>query len=194
VAYYRALSKRESNHNPSEANLPAYGLMQVVRQVVDSYNQRFGTSYAHADMLNPEANVKVAAELIERISQQFGKLHPQSKNMRPDWSNPEHVRLVTSGWNSGYSEKGGVGRVAGYLESKGIPVTHENVFKYWQQAGASKPGFLNSQQKYDWQRSVADLYMAQPDRATGIGKFLVMTAIAGAVAYGFYKLLPGKTA
>ena len=193
VPFLRALSKKESNFNPSESNLPAYGLMQVVSQVRTSYNSRFGTGYSHPDLLNPDVNDKVATELLNRIAKQDTRLH-SDRNMQEDWTNPEFVKLLIAGWNSGYSEAGGVGKVAKYLEGRGMPVTHDNVFRNWAAAGGSRPSFLASDQKYKWQRGVSDLYFAQPDRPRGIGMFLVKVGIAGALGYGFYRLLPGAKA
>ena len=159
VAYMRALSKRESNLNPHESEWPAYGLMQVVPVVRESWNKRKGDNLAHTDLLDPDTNVKVASDLLNRIVVAYGK-HPDA-NMKEDWRNPEFVKLVTAGWNSGYSEAGGVGRVAKYLESRSIPVTHDNVFRYAGAAGATR--HLQNSAKQRWQRSVADLYFQQPD-------------------------------
>lgn len=183
VAYLRALAKRESNLNPREARLPAYGLLQVVPKVVQSYNRRHGTSFSHADMLDPATNVKVATDTLRRIVQAFGK-HP-SANLQKSWSNPEFVKLVTAGWNSGYSEKAGVGRVASYLEGRGLPVTHDNVFEYAAAAGGTR--HLQNPTKYTWQRSVADLYFQQPDAPSAL-RGLVVLAAAGAAAWGIYRL------
>lgn len=139
--------------------MPAFGLMQVVPVVRDSFNRRFGTSYSHPDLLEPTINVRMATELLNQIVTQYEK-HP-AKNMKPDWTNPEFVKLVVAGWNSGYSEAGGVGKVARYLERHGLPVTHDNVFDYAGRAGATK--HLQNSTKYRWQRSVADLFFQQPD-------------------------------
>lgn len=184
TAYLRALGKRESNLDPSEARLPAYGLLQVVPQVVASYNARHGTGYSHSDMLDPATNVKVATDTLKRIVDGYRK-HP-SRNLKPDWSNPEYVKLVTAGWNSGYSEKAGVGRVASYLEQHGIPVTHDSVFEYAGRAGGTR--HLQNSTKYRWQRSVADLYFQQPDRPSPLKGALVLVA-AGAIIWGVSKYL-----
>ena len=125
----RALSKRESNQDPGDTRGPAWGLMQVVEVVRNSWNKRKpGEALSRPDLLDPVTNVRVASDLLNRIVIAYGK-HPD-KNMQEDWSNPAFVQLVTAGWNSGYSESGGVGRVARYLEANQIPVTHDNVFRY----------------------------------------------------------------
>lgn len=188
MAYLRALSKRESNLNPNESHDPAWGLMQVVPVVRESYNRRFGTTYNKQDLLDPEINVQLASELLNRIVKQYGA-HPD-KNLKEDWANPEFVKLVTAGWNSGYSEKAGVGRVASHLEARGIPVTHDNVFQHAAEAGATR--HLQNSTKYTWQRSVADLYFGQPDapKIGNVGGFLVKAALtigAGLLAAHFLR-------
>lgn len=183
VAFLRALSYRESGQNPSSASGPAKGLMQTLPALLEGYNQRHGTQYGTADLLNPEVNVAVATDLLNRIVLAFGK-HP-SRNLKADWSNPEFLNLLTAGWNSGYSEGGGVGRVATFLESRGIPVTHDNVFQYAAAAGATK--HLQNDAKQQWQKSVTALYFTQPDRPR-LGRAVLGLLLAAAVIFGVYKL------
>lgn len=182
VAYLRALGKRESNLNPSSTS-GARGLLQVVDSVRKSYNERRGTSYTPADLLNAEINVRIATDLLNRIVIAFGK-HP-SKNMQENWANPEFVKLLTAGWNSGYSEAAGVGHVASYLEQRGIPVTHDNIYAHAAAAGGTV--HLQRPEKRAWQQSVAALYYQQPDWNPGGG--LVGYILAGAAVWGAYKLL-----
>lgn len=156
VPFLRALAKRESNLNPREANGPAWGLLQVVRVVLNDYNKRHGTNYQRTDLLDPVINTRIATDTISRIIRSYERNHPGVLNMQENWSNPEFVKLLTAGWNSGYSEAGGVGRVADYLERKGIPVTHDNVFEYAAQAGATQ--HLSNPGRQRWQRSVVDLF------------------------------------
>ena len=188
VAFMRALSQRESRMNPNESDWPAYGLMQVVPTVRKSYNKRNCTSYVHDDLLDPDLNVKMAASLLNRIIVAYNK-HPD-RNMKTNWGNPEFVKLLTAGWNSGYSEAGGVGRVAKYLEARGIPVTHDNVFAKAGAAGATR--HLQNPKKRTWQRSVVDLYYQQPDAlmfSSGVGSFLVGVGVAVAAGLVIAKYL-----
>lgn len=160
VPFLRALTKRESNFNPNDFHGPAWGLMQVVEVLRNSWNSRKPSqSITRSQLLDPTINVKVATDLLNRIITAYGK-HP-SPNMKMDWGNPEFVKLLVAGWNSGYSEGGGVGKVARYLESRNIPVTHDNVFAYAGKAGATR--HLQTSGRQNWQRSVADLYFHQPD-------------------------------
>ena len=169
VEFLKALTLRESNFNPGEDHYPGYGLMQITPIVVE------GTQYRHDDMLAPEPNIKVGAALIRRISTAYAK-HP-SPNMKPDWGNPEFVKLVLAGWNSGYSEAGGVGKVAKYLEMRDIPVTHDNVFKYAGAAGATR--HLQNDAKRRWQAGVSSLYFANrsPLRFVAIAGGVTLAAI-----------------
>ncbi|MBT8453015.1 MAG: transglycosylase SLT domain-containing protein [Deltaproteobacteria bacterium] len=188
VPYLRALAKRESNLNPQSGGGSYWGILQVgYKNVLPSYNKRRGTNYSPNDLFDAEINVKIATDLLNRIVVAFGK-HP-SPNLQADWSNPEWVKLLTAGWNSGYSEAGGLGRVASWLEARGIPVTHDSVFKYAASAGATK--YLQREQydkKRRWQASVAELYFAQPDAAKGYSGLLAL-ALVGFIAWGAYRLL-----
>lgn len=165
--------------DPNDTRGPAWGLMQVVEVVRNSWNKRKPSqAISRSELLNPAINVKVATDLLNRISKAYAK-HPDP-NMKPNWSNPEFVKLLVAGWNSGYSEGGGVGKVASYLESRGIPVTHDNVFKYAAAAGATK--HLQTSGRQNWQRSVADLYFRQPDAPApgefSSGGYLMMAGVA----------------
>ncbi len=179
VPYLRALSEEESNQNPNDTKGSYWGLMQVGwrgrNSVLAGYNKRHGTHYTSADLLNSVLNVKIGGEAIRRIVTSYEKNHPNAPNMQEDWRNPEFVRLVTAGWNSGYSERGGVGRTAHYLERHGIPVTHANVFKYAAAAGATR--HLQNPAKEGWQHGVVKLYFEQPDIGTVPGRRRRATAL-----------------
>lgn len=185
VAFLRALAYRESGLNPSSvmpgSTNAARGILQVVGVVREDFNAANGTSYTADDLLNPDVNVKIAAGLINRIVGYYAK-HP-SRNLHEDWSNPEFVKLLVAGWNAGFSESAGVGKVASYLEARGVPVTHDSV--YANAAAAGGVTYLQTADRRAWQRSVSDLYFAQPDKPTSALKW-VLAAIA---AYGAYRYL-----
>lgn len=183
MAFMRALSKRESDLNPNLES-GARGLMQVVSSVRESYNQRKGASYTANDLFDPEINVKIASDLLNRIIIAYGK-HP-SRNMKEDWANPEFVKLLVAGWNSGYSEAAGVGKVAKYLEGKGIEVTHDAVFQNAAAAGGTQ--HLQNPAKRSWQKTVSDLYYQQPDwRQSARFAGTIGIIIAGWAAYRLIK-------
>jgi soluble lytic murein transglycosylase-like protein len=179
--FMKALTQRESNFNPKNASGPAWGLMQITEVVRHSYNKRHGTSYSRADLLNPAINVKMAADLLKRIVTAYAK-HPAA-NMKTSWSNPEFVKLVLAGWNSGYSEGGGVGKVARYLHDRGLPVTHDNVFQY---ANAAKATYqLQRDEKRRWQAGVASLYFSEGGAGSSLFLNLAVAVGAAAIAYKF---------
>lgn len=163
VPLLRALAKRESNFNPNESGGNHWGILQVgINNVLPSYNKRRGTHYSSEDLFNPDINVKIATDLLNRITVAMDR-HPDP-NMKWNPSNPESVKLLLAGWNSGYSEAAGLGKVARFLEERGIPVTHENVFTFAREAGGTR--FLQREmydKKRRWQASVANLYFQQPD-------------------------------
>lgn len=181
AAYLRALGYKESGLNAADSS-GAIGLLSIEGVVRDAYNQRHGTAYTNADLLNPAINITVVADHLKTIAGRLAK-HP-SKNLQIDWTNPEFVRLLTAGWNSGHSEAAGVGHVASYLEANHIPVTHDNVFKYAAAAGGTK--YLQNTAKQLWQRAVTDLYFAQPDAPKPLG--IMKLALAGFLAWGAYTI------
>lgn len=180
VAFLRALSYKESSQQPSAMTGSAKGLFQITPIVLDGYNAAHGTHLFPAPHLfDPKINTKVAADLLGKIARAYDK-HP-SPNLKTNWANPEWVKLVLAGWNSGYSEGGGVGKVASYLEARGIPVTHDNVFAYAGAAGATQ--HLQNSAKQGWQRSVASLFYSQGDWNTAIGIGMAGLALLGVAAY-----------
>lgn len=187
VAYLRALSSRESGQNPNAnaGKAAAQGLLQITTVARNGYNARHGTTYATADTLDPSVNVAIATDLLQSIIKAYAG-HP-SAHLKENWSNPEFVRLLTAGWNAGYSDGGGVGKVATYLERQGQPVTHAAVVANASPAGAVS--YLADPARAAWHRSVADLYYAQPDAGAAGGGDLLKLALAGLTAWGLYSLL-----
>jgi len=123
LAFLRALAFRESRNNPLQASGPAWGLLQVgidrrAGNVLASYNERLGKTLTKSDMLNPELNVRVAAELLRRIIE----MH-KAEGLTPDWTNGNWTGLIAIGWNTGYSRKAGSIRTLRYLKKHGIPIT-----------------------------------------------------------------------
>ena len=179
VAFLRALAQRESGMNPraNAGQAAAQGLLQIVGVARDGYNQRHGTAYTRDDTLDPVVNVRIAVDLLKTIIRAYGK-HP-SKVLHADWASPEFVKLLVAGWNAGYSEGGGVGKVASYLEQRSKPVTHATVVANAGAAGATAN--LGNANRAAWHRSVADLYMDQPDRPRGIPLAGIAVAILASV-------------
>ncbi len=161
LPYLRALAKRESNMNPRETDGPAWGLMQVIEVVRRDHNKDHGTSYTRRDLLTPSINVEIATTLLRRIIRSFQRNHSDVPNMRADWTNPRFVELLTFAWNSGWSERGGIGRVARYLKKRGRAneITVELIHAHARDAGAIR--FLSETGRMRWSKSVARYYMSE---------------------------------
>lgn len=170
IEYVRALVDRESNGRPSVRAGSAIGLMQIVPVVLDDYNKRHGTAYQSEHLTDPATNVAIGCELLRLIVESYRKNHPRIPNLQANWNNPRFVELLTIGWNAGFSEAGGVGHVARYLEKLGaVDITMDQVSAHAQLAGASK--HLSNPAKLAWCKSVVALYLRE--RALGLPSPLV---------------------
>lgn len=161
IAFLRALTSRESGFQahlamPGGPNA-ARGLLQIVGCVRTDYNRAHGTDITADELFDPDTNVQIATWVLRLIITQYAR-HPD-KNLHEDWSNPEFVRLLLAGWNSGFSEGSGVGLVARYLERRGLDVTLDRVFAHASAAGASF--YLQQTAKRGWQWATAALYFAE---------------------------------
>lgn len=160
LAYVRALVERESDGRPAVRTGSAVGLMQIVPVVLADYNKRHGTVYQTENLVEPATNVAMGCELLRLIVTSYRKNHPRVPNLQPDWNNPRFVELLTFGWNAGFSEAGGVGRVARYLEQLGATdITLDQLSAHAKLAGASK--HLSNLAKVAWCKSVVVLYQRE---------------------------------
>ncbi|MCA9673466.1 MAG: hypothetical protein KC464_00400 [Myxococcales bacterium] len=166
LPYLRALAARESGLRADDPK----GLINVVRVVREDYNARHGTRYQPKDLTSPAINITIAAETLRRIVDSYARHHPDVPNLQEDWSNRHFVELLTFGWNAGYSERAGVGRVARYLEQLGqTDITLADIAKNAHAAGASHWLWAHPK-KVAWTRSVARLYVDERvrDHAAGL--------------------------
>ena len=136
-------------------SIAAFGVLVVVGIALGI---RFAQSRARVlGVPEREINVAMATWLLGRIVASYRTNHPTVPNLQPDWTNPRFVELLTFGWNAGYSEAGGVGRVARHLEERGeTDLTIDLVHEQAKAAGASK--HLARADKVNWCKSVAALY------------------------------------
>lgn len=112
VAYLRALAYAESGLNPSDPK----GLINVVPIALADYNRRHPEAPIGPDrMRDPASNIRVAADILRAIVGSYRRNHGDVPNLIEDWGNPRFVELLTLGWNAGFSELAGVGRVVRYL-------------------------------------------------------------------------------
>ncbi|MDX2089716.1 MAG: transglycosylase SLT domain-containing protein [Kofleriaceae bacterium] len=168
IEYVRALVERESDGLPKARTGSAIGLMQIVPIVLSDYNKRHGTAYRSEHLTDPAINVAIGCELLRLIVKSYRKHHPRIATLHADWNNLRFVELLTFGWNAGYSEAGGLGRVARYLERLGaVDITIDQVSAHAKLAGATK--HLSNPAKVAWCKGVAALY--QRERALARAAF-----------------------
>lgn len=179
LPFIRALAYSESRLNPNESKGGFWGILQVgwkKKSVLPGYNKRFGTSYTKEDLFDPAINAKVALELVNRIVRNYSEVSKENprymRNFRTDFNNPEFVKLLLAGWNSGYSRSAGVQYMGRWLAKRNLPVTHDNIFKYAQQAGASRwlretspdaHTAMMGKRKKKWQAGVQKRFFAMSD-------------------------------
>ncbi len=82
------------------------------------------------------------------------------RTSEPTGTTRDSSSSLTFGWNAGWSEAGGVGRVARYLESSGqTDITIDLIHLYARAAGASR--HLSRADKVAWSKKVAALYQTE---------------------------------
>jgi len=169
IEYVRALVERESDGHPAVRTGSAVGLMQIVPVVLADYNKRHGKAIRSEQLVAPAVNVAIGCDLLRLIVASYRKHHPRIPSLQADWDNPRFVELLTFGWNAGYSEAGGLGRVARYLEQLGArDIDVDQVAAHARLAGATK--HLSNPAKLAWSKSVAALY--QRERALARAVFV----------------------
>lgn len=159
VAFLRALALHESDMRPRLADGPAWGLMQIIEVVREDYNRRERANFSRQDLLDPAVSVTIAASSLALIAKSYATNHPLSTNLQTNWRNPQFVALLAMGWNAGWSERGGVGRVASFLEQRSQDVTINAVFDAAQAAGASR--HLCNPAKLAFAKQVTRQYFAE---------------------------------
>lgn len=161
VAYLRALAHAESGLNPRDR----LGLINVVPIAVADFNRRHPMSLVRPDqMTDPDVNVRVAVDILRTIIASYKANHPGVAALREDWRNPTFVELLTFGWNAGYSELGGVGRVVRWLRryQPGWPISLDAVADAAHLAGAA--AHLSNPRKRAYSRGVAAAYVRERER------------------------------
>jgi len=165
VAFLRALAWNESGLDPNATTKrsSATGLLQVIDVVRTDHNRIHGTSYSRQELRDPVVNVTIAATAIRRIVDSYTRNHRDVPNLHEDWNNYRYAELVVFGWNAGWSERAGLGRVARYLTQLGITdITVELVHQHARAAGGSE--YLQSADRLAWAQKVARHYAAERAR------------------------------
>ena len=121
------------------------------------------------DLLDPAVNIAIASDVLTRIIDGYARFHGDAPNLQVDWSNPLFIELLTLGWNAGFSERGGVGRVASHLSRRGfVDFTLDDIVATAKQAGASPN--LSNPHKARFARLVTTQYLRERarDQAEGV--------------------------
>lgn len=165
VAYLRALAWHESRLDPraTTKRSSATGLLQIIDVVRSDHNRIHGTAYTREDLFDPVVNITIAAAALRRIIDSYARNHRACPNLVEDWNNQHFATLVTLGWNAGWSERAGVGRVVGYLKQLGTTdITAELVHQHARAAGANE--YLQRADRLAWAQKVARQYAAERAR------------------------------
>ncbi len=151
-----ALIDRESGGNPNAVNRAsgAGGLMQVTKIALLDYNQRHNTKHTMANVLHPDLNVQIGAELLSRIADNYAA----NNGLKIDWRSRPFVDLVVLGWNAGYSQKNGVGRVLVQLATEKRPRTAAEVVRRAEDMGGVVK-HLKNQGRLAWTFSVTNRFL-----------------------------------
>ena len=103
------------------------------------------------------------------IASIYGKNYRRAFPGGFNWGDPRHVEILTFGWNAGWSQSRGVGRVLQELERQGLTsraITIEKVVEVAATMGSTVSKFVKRPDKRDWSKSVVRLYLREL-RATG---------------------------
>ena len=159
-ALVRSVIENESSGDPDNVNPKsgATGLMQIVRSVLKDYNLAHGETWTMEDMKDPDKNLTVGVDHLERIAKSLSRNHP---SLPLDFGSRRFVELVILGWVNGYSEAGGVGNVVGKMEAAGVPADKITADSVAEMAPGVLPNTRFSAEmpaKVKWAKKVANDY------------------------------------
>lgn len=158
VAYLRALAHAESGMRADDP----LGLINVVPIALADYNRRHPAEVVRApDLRRPEVSVRVASDILRTIIASYARHHPDVVALREDWDNPVFVELLTFGWNAGFSQRAGVGRVVAHLRrvAPSTPITIDSVARAARDAGAADT--LRNPRKLSYCKGVVAAYLRE---------------------------------
>lgn len=113
------------------------GLFQVGPVWLEPFNEATGSSFTRANLKKAKENTRVAVWALRHIAEGWARNHPES--LATDWKSRRFLELLAMGYGHGYSERGGVGLVVGYLEDRSFltgQITARTVHRYARAAGA----------------------------------------------------------
>jgi hypothetical protein len=163
IAFLRALAYGESRLNPRADNGHAVGLLQVEHVVRLDYNKRHGARFTREDLFDPAINIRVGVDALRTIIASYRRRHGAFQNLQEDWNNYRFVELLAQGWNGGWSDRAGVGRVADHLAAQGLDsITAELVQAHAAAAGATR--HLVEPRRLAWAKGIARHYTQERAR------------------------------
>jgi hypothetical protein len=163
IAFLRALAYGESRLDPRVDNGHAVGLLQVEHVVRLDFNKRQGARFTREDLFDPAINIRIGVDALRTIIASYRRRHAGFKNLQEDWNNYRFVELLAQGWNAGWSDRAGVGRVAHHLAAKGLDsITAELVQQHAAEAGATR--HLLEPRRLAWAQRVASHYTQERAR------------------------------
>lgn len=171
--FLRSLAYRESSLRPDMVHPTSHatGLFQITTSALTSFNDRQGSGFQLAHMVDPALNTKVAVDHLKSIV----AVYRRYRSLQPDWTSRRWVELLVLGWNAGHNA---VARLAAQLEASGLPndrITVDTVGDLARSSGTAK--YVGDAGRISWAKSVASLYLDNGGRIpTGGGRFTVLTA------------------
>ena len=190
-AFLRAVMRHESGGNPRAVSpTGARGLMQITRGARETFNRATGARWSADDLFRPDVSVTIGAWLLRVIARSYARHHPRS--LATDWGDARWLQLLVLGWNRGFSEEGGVGKVVGALEREGWrpeAITARAVVANAARFGAARTLYDDPAAHVRWSGDVVATYMgARPRLAdaarAGAGPVGVVAGLALATAIG----------
>lgn len=190
IPFLRALASKESNFKPDSELRKGidletrvrqdtgkrdsyWGLFQVgIKNVLKGFNKAHGTDISKDRLFNAEVNTTIASWQIRHQIIDAYNVWSEKHNipeLKTNWNNLNWVKLVLAGWNSGHSRAGGVQAAALYLKSRGLPITHDNLFRHGKvlyKGKVKKAKYLNQEfdKKRRWQAATAKRYFKELGR------------------------------
>lgn len=163
VPYLRELAWSESN---MRADIKG-GLFQITPIARKDYAERHAGKLGglDLDLSNPLVNTAIAVDTLATIKASLAANHPRQIHASGDWRDPRFVELLTLAWNSGWSERGGVGKVLAFLDERGkFDATIDDIAAH--AADAEAVAWLRDYpERYRWARGVAARFVTASAKA-----------------------------
>lgn len=146
-----AIIQGESAGDERRVYKAARGLMQITPVVWKDQVDRFGAPITtDAQLFDPQTNLQLGRKTLQHV------VTVLRRYVQPNWDDRVWVESVIAGWNAGYSDKQGLGRVYQYLRQRGRPLNVDEAAKVAVDAGAKR--YLSEPRRRRFWRIVAGHY------------------------------------